>query len=231
MMMEPPLPGRAEEARALGRLVWFGILQLVGLIGGWIGWVYFLTSGFTNGFSSLGPNPTGAQISAAMAPILSQVEYLVIPGIILGFVAILLLYLALRDLARVDRSKFGTPSTLMIIDIVGLALVAIGLVPLLANIPSLFAHIPTGSGTPSAAFYSSVGSVIAYVILIGIGGILVLVGTIGGAILGLWRVGTKYDQTILKIGAVFLILPLLNIVAPILILVGAWEAKRHLPSM
>ena len=59
-------------------------------------------------------------------------------------------------------------------------------------------------------------------------GVLALVGTIGGQILGLWRVGSRYDSTIIKIGAIFVIIPLLNFVAPILILVGAAQARGSL---
>jgi len=61
-----------------------------------------------------------------------------------------------------------------------------------------------------------------------IAGILALIGIIGGQILGLWRVGTRYDQTLIKLGAIFTIIPLLNIVAPILVLIGAYEAKGRL---
>jgi len=51
---------------------------------------------------------------------------------------------------------------------------------------------------------------------------------IGGQILGLWRVGTRYNETTIKVGAIFTIVPLLNIVGPILVLIGALEAKGRL---
>jgi hypothetical protein len=61
-----------------------------------------------------------------------------------------------------------------------------------------------------------------------IGGIVVILGVIIGQILGLWRVGSRYDETTIKIGAIFGIIPLLNFVAPILILVGALQARGRL---
>jgi hypothetical protein len=49
--------------------------------------------------------------------------------------------------------------------------------------------------------------------------------------LGLWRVGTRYNETLLKVAAIFVILPLLNIVAPILVIVGAHGAKTRLVQL
>ena len=66
--------------------------------------------------------------------------------------------------------------------------------------------------------------------LLVIGGILAIVGLIGGEILGLWRVGTRYDSTIIKVGAIFVIVPLLNYVGPILLLIGSLEAKKKVGS-
>jgi hypothetical protein len=47
-------------------------------------------------------------------------------------------------------------------------------------------------------------------------------------ILGLWRVGTRYDETIIKLGGIFSIIPILNIAAPVLVLVGAHSARNKL---
>ena len=60
--------------------------------------------------------------------------------------------------------------------------------------------------------------------------VTILVGVIGGQILGLWRVGSRYNETVIKVGAIFTIIPLLNIVAPILVLIGAYQVKGRLPA-
>jgi len=85
---------------------------------------------------------------------------------------------------------------------------------------------PAASLPPS--FFTLFGSLGIDSALLGLGGILTLVGLIGGQILGLWRVGTRYNETTIKVGAIFTIIPLLNIVGPILVLIGALEAKGRL---
>ena len=53
-----------------------------------------------------------------------------------------------------------------------------------------------------------------------IGLVLVVIGFIVGIILGLYRVGKKYDSSLISIGAIFLIIPVLDIVGLILVIVG-----------
>jgi hypothetical protein len=60
------------------------------------------------------------------------------------------------------------------------------------------------------------------------GALLALIGGVGGLILGVWRIGSKYDETMLKAGAIFIVIPFLNILAPILILLGASSVKGRL---
>ncbi len=205
---------------------------MAGVAGSWAASIYFFSSSFWWGFgSSLGPNPTPAQVGAALEPLFRNVAYLAVFGLGLGLVAYLILTSGMRDLAKVDHDHFGTPSTLLLLLIAGLVLVGLGIFPLFSNIGSLISQAPvTPGGVPSQAFFSALGSLIVYFLLLGLGGILAIVGAIGGVVLGLWRVGEKYDQTVIKIGAIFSIIPLLQIVAPILVLVGAWEAKNHLAA-
>lgn len=113
----------------------------------------------------------------------------------------------------------------MLILIVGTVVSLGGLIPLFNSIPNIIAQAPTTSSTPSAAFFSAIGALVGSAIIASVGGILVVVGLIGGEILGLWRIGSRYNETIIEIGAIFVIIPLLNIVAPILILVGAFQVR------
>jgi hypothetical protein len=126
----------------------------------------------------------------------------------------------------------------MLVLIIGVLIVAGGAVSLLNNLPTTIANAISSANctgiyggttcTPSAAFFNQFSSVFAYIGLILLGGILSLIGYIGGLILGLWRVGSRYNQTTLKIGAIFQIIPLLQLVAPILIILGANDAKNTL---
>jgi hypothetical protein len=49
-----------------------------------------------------------------------------------------------------------------------------------------------------------------------------------GAILGLWRFGSLYESTVAKVGAILYIIPVLAIIAPILVLIGAYQVQKRL---
>jgi hypothetical protein len=57
---------------------------------------------------------------------------------------------------------------------------------------------------------------------------MAFVGIVGGQVIGLWRIGERYDAAVIKLGAIFTVVPLLNVVAPILVLIGVHEAKGRL---
>jgi hypothetical protein len=221
-----------DESSGLRKMMWFGILQLAGQVTGWVAYAYFFGALFTTPFGlNLPPNPTPAQVSQALGPLFQAFTVLIPVGVAIQVAALTLLALAFRDLRKVDRAKFSTPSTLMILMVVGLIVAGAAAIPLVATIPTLIAQVPTGAN-PSATpvFASLISTLIIVVAIIGIGALLLLVGLIGGQILGLWRAGERYDQTTLKLGAIFAIIPLLSIVAPILVIVGAHEARGRLKT-
>ena len=227
----------AEEKSALNKVMWFGIIELVGIVAGWVAAFYVFSSMFSGTFISTFVNSTGtltpSQVSNALGPFFQEIIYLVPLTLGIELVGLIILTLGFRGLAKVDSGRFHISTPFMVVLMVGIILVAGGAVPLLNAVPNMIASAtnctyPYSSTTctPSSAFFNQFSSVVAYFGLIAIGGILSLVGYIGGLILGLWRVGTRYNQTTLKIGAIFQIIPLLNIVAPILIILGANEAKH-----
>jgi hypothetical protein len=79
-----------------------------------------------------------------------------------------------------------------------------------------------------AGALAAVGSIFLDSIVALVGGILTLVGLVGGLMLGLWRVGSRYEETLLKVAAIFVIIPFLNFVSPILVIVGAHGARARL---
>jgi MFS family permease len=222
-----------EERSALTKVMYFGIIQIVGNVAGLIlpfylfGPLFLSTTPF-----NLGNSSTPQQISAALTPLFQTVSLLIATGLGLGLVGSLVLAFSLRELKKVDRSRFNTPWILMLILVVGTVVAALGLIPLFTSLTNLLANIPPTSttGTPSAAFFSAVGTLLTFLLIAGIGGILSLIGLIGGEILGLWRVGSRYNETTIKIGAIFEIIPFLGFVAPILILVGASQVRGRLPA-
>jgi Protein of unknown function (DUF973) len=221
-----------EERSALTKVMYFGIVQIVGNVAGLIlpfylfGPLFLTTTPF-----QLSNSSTPQQISAALTPLFQTVSILIAAGLGLGLVGSLILAVSFRELKRVDRSRFNTPWILMLILVVGTVVAALGLIPLFTSLTTLLANIPPSSttGTPSGAFFSALGTLLTFLLIAGIGGILSLIGVIGGEILGLWRLGSRYDETTIKIGAIFEIIPFLGFVAPILILVGASQVRGRLP--
>jgi Protein of unknown function (DUF973) len=137
--------------------------------------------------------------------------------------------MGLRDLSRADR-RFSVPSNLTIVELVGSLIFIAASVPVFVYLPNLFSQLASSTTTtaPPPGFVSGIVSLAAYFLLIAIGGILSFVGLIGGQILGLWRVGSRYNETLLKLGAIFVIFPFLDFVAPVLVIMGANRADKSL---
>ena len=212
-------------------MTWFGIIQLTGLVVGWVGTFVFL--GYSLGSmtsASLGPSPTPSQVSAAIGPLLSRISLLIPLEVAVDIAGVLLLVVAFRQLKGID-GRFSVPSILTILLAVGGALVAAGFVGFFSQLPSLISQSSISSGTTiPPELTSTLFSFIAYLLVLIVGGILTFVGLIGGQILGLWRLGSKYNETTLKIGAIFAIIPLLNFVAPVLVIVGSHQADSRISA-
>lgn len=224
-------PANPVERSAVTKVMLFGALQAVSLVISWAASFYIFGTAFAGPANlNLHPNPTPAEVSAALGPVFKAFAVIVPLAILIQAAAILVLALALRQFSKVDGPRFSVPSTLLIVMIAGLLIVALGAIPLFNNIPNIIAQAPTGAGsTPSAAFTTMVASLLIDVALLGLGSLLLLIGLIGGQILGLWRVGSRYDETVIKLGAIFAVIPLLNVVAPILVIVGAFQIRGRLP--
>jgi Protein of unknown function (DUF973) len=225
----PPASTVQSERSALTKVMWFGIIQLVGLVAGWVIYFYAFGSVFTT-FASLGSsNSPPAQVTAALSSVFQTFTLLMPISLGIELVAIVLLLIGFREFSRVDPSKFSTPSKLTYLLLIGVIIAGAAAVLLFSSFPAIFAQMASSSGsTPSSAFQSAIAGLLTFSLLAFVGGILALIGFVGGQILGLWRVGSKYDETVIKLGSIFVVIPFLNIVAPILILVGASQAKGKL---
>jgi uncharacterized protein DUF973 len=150
-------------------------------------------------------------------------------GVALVLVSFGLYAAGFAKLRRADR-KFGAPMGLAIVGLVGF-LVIVGLVGLLA---ALLLQV-IGCGGPGVATASCVtlaATVPDPVTLVGglfLGFIVGLVGWIG-LVLGLYRVGKRYGSTLTRIGAILYIVPVADVVAPVLIVVGTSAIVRKLRS-
>ncbi|HTS33973.1 MAG TPA: DUF973 family protein [Thermoplasmata archaeon] len=143
------------------------------------------------------------------------------------FVAVALFYFALRNLAPQD-SRFSTPSKLVLALLIAILIVLAALVPFLSAVNTLESCI-SSSGMNQTAEVSCIsgGDLAAVLSVVVIAGIVALVGFIG-LLLGIWRLGTRYQNSNFKVGAILLIIPFLNIVGAVLILVAARSAQAKL---
>ena len=202
---------------------------MVSLVTGWVAGFFLFGSVFSSVSGlGLGSNPTPAEVSAALGPLFRDMTFIVPLTLGVGLVGLAFLTSAFRDLAKVDGGRFSIPSVFMVVMIVGVVASGVGVIAFLNSLPDLIAQVPTTPGTMPPALAALLGPFLIGLVLLAIGGITALVGVIGGQILGLWRVGERYNQTLIKVGAIFFIIPVLNIVAPILVLIGAYEAKGRL---
>ncbi len=220
----------ADEKSALDKVIWFGIVWVVGTVAGWVvGFFIFWTAFSSSTFYNLPPNPTPSEVSAAMGPFFQYSSLIVPVTLVVELAGIVLLALAFRQLRKVDPGEFSLPSSMMLVLILGAIVTGTAVVPLFYNLPNIIAQAPYPSGsTPSAAFMSSIGSVIVYALVAGVGGLMALIGVLGGVLLGVWRLGSRYNEALFKVGAIFVIIPALNVLAPILILIAASQAKGRL---
>jgi len=185
-------------------------------------------------FSIIPVSPSGTTLSPSDLSNLFQglftyMSAVVAVAVVVGLIAIYLLYGAFRRLSRLDSPSFSTPATLTILLMIGYAVAGIGAIPLFLTLSSLLSQIATTQTFNPFLGTMSLGFIAALALLV-IGGMLSIVGVIGGEILGLWRVGTRYDSTIVKVGAIFIIIPLLNFVGPILLLIGSLDARKKFGS-
>jgi hypothetical protein len=200
---------RASERAALQYVALAGILFIVG---GALG----LVSDFSTNVSGTTYHFSTTFLAFALAA--ASIE----------FVLVVLLLLAFRRLAAVDPRLFSTPSKLAYVLAAAILLLLIVLVPLV-NALNTFETCASNAGNNQTALTHCVtsGSFGAIVGGVAVIGIIALVGLIG-VLIGLWRLGTRYQNGLFKAGAILSIFPLLNLVGGVLLLVAARGARERL---
>ena len=132
---------------------------------------------------------------------------------------------AFAALAPNDR-RFRTPARLSWVAIAGV-IIAIGAV---AWVLYLFGGIVSCAAgvvpIPSSCISPYTGRLIGAAGIALLGALLTLIGLIG-IWLGLWRLGTRYDAVLFKVGMVLSIFPYINLVGYILIIIAAWGVRQR----
>ncbi|HXW66790.1 MAG TPA: DUF973 family protein [Thermoplasmata archaeon] len=130
--------------------------------------------------------------------------------------------LALRD------RRFSTPAKLTLLLLFGIVLLFGSFAWLLYLLVQTLNC--AGGLAPGAIPASCVpGSLLLALGLLLIFAIIVIVGFVG-LLVGIWRLGTRYQDDRFKVGAVLLIFPFINVVGAVLVLVAARRSQERLRS-
>lgn len=207
---------RAEERSALTRVYLSALLLLVSA-------VVSILIAFGTGLGVGAAATTGSGVGLRVT---SGFLALTFTSVGLEFVVVLLLWSAYRKLAALDP-RFSTPAKMTLLLAIAVVIVGAALYPLLVQVNSTFGCLENNMGNTTAASGCLSGTFAALILVLVLAAILALVGFIG-MLLGLWRVGTRYQSSTIKAGTILLIFPVLNFVGAILILVGAHSARGSL---
>ena len=220
----------ATDRQVLGKLKMFGLLGVVAEV---LGMIIPLSLGFGSAFMT-GGSPAAM---GAMAGTFGTVIAVGIAGMVIGIVAFFMLISALRLLSRENKSQFGTPLKMvwgllagLVLEIVAFAVLGIGMASAMTANPYL-GYNPNSPFGQNANPYAATGPAFGATLgIFAIAGIALLIGIIG-IILGLWRAGSRYDESLIKIGGILMIIPYLAVVGPILILIGASNVMKRMGSV
>ena len=131
--------------------------------------------------------------------------------------------MAFHGLSTVDPT-FRTPAVLSLLALIGIAFSLVGAALVLNGLYAAEACV--GAGNPITRACLLTGPFWAGIAFAAIGGVLALIGLIG-VLLGLWRVGTRYQDSLIHVGTFLLIFPYLNVVGAVLILASASSQRSR----
>lgn len=146
--------------------------------------------------------------------ILEERMAIILVGVLLMLGALTLYLLAFAKIRR-NADGFGAPMVLTLLGLLGAFLLVLGAGLILGQVYSAV-NCAAGAAVGSCISLSTVAAGV-YAILGGL--FLAFLGWIG-LILGLYRMGKRYDSGLTKVGAILYIIPFLNLVATILVFIG-----------
>jgi hypothetical protein len=210
---------RAADLVALSSVTVAALLSLIGLV---LGFAALLgTPGseiFSIGTSQMGttvtPNQSGVELFG----------FLTIVGTLLTVLELIYYRGAFRTLEPYD-ARFSTPAKLVLMLLIAIPILLLSSLALLGILYQAIVCAGVGNTIPLSCINS--GALLGLLAVVVIVAIIAVIGYIG-LLLGIWRLGSRYDSTALKVAAILLIIPLLNIVAAILILVSARSTRDEI---
>ncbi len=217
----PTPASRSNDLSALSAANLAAILALIAAVVSFLD----LTAGRIG--TALTVAPGGTTSTSVTLPDPRLLAVLLIAGAAFLIAELLLWRVGFRHLAHVDP-RFGSPATLALVAIVGFVVVWVGVALLLNGLYSAVAC--AGSGGPLTVSCLNTSTFWIGLALVVIGAIAALVGEIG-VLIGIWRLGTRYDDPLFKAAAILTLIPILSIVAAILILVGVHNARERVQRL
>ena len=137
--------------------------------------------------------------------------------------------IGLSTLAAHDP-RFKTPAGLTIVAMIGYVLLIAGVAVLISALVNVVNTCTNAAGNATVTLSCLGASDFWYgIALLGVGGVIALVGFIG-LLVGLWRVGTRFDNGLIHAGTILMIFPYLDIVGAVLVIVGAQRARARVES-
>jgi uncharacterized protein DUF973/zinc ribbon protein len=174
------------------------------------------------------PSTTSAIFDGFGTNFLTILAVTSVVGLVFETIIFLQLYSAFKSLAKVDRPRFRIPSVLTLLLVISVPILLVGDLIVISGFVPFFNSIGQGVAQQISSLPQGYGTFAAGGFIAFIGGIVAFVSIIGGPMLGLWRMGSRYESTSFKVAAIFFIIPGLDIIAPILLLVGAHQANNKI---
>jgi drug/metabolite transporter (DMT)-like permease len=211
-----PIAATSAEITGVSRIKWGALLGVLGLVLAFAG-VLIVVLDVGLGISSVSASGYVSILNTILAAVL-----IIVAGVFLALLSFVLYTAGFASLRKADR-RFSTPMVLCLIGLIGLLLIGLFVVFYATAIHAAIACPGTDTTCQNNATSLSPSVVpLAY-----LGAILGFIGLIG-AILGLYRFGARYASTVTKVGAILYIIPVLAIIAPVLVLIGAHQIQRRL---
>jgi hypothetical protein len=209
-MVASPTVDRTAELKGVKWARAAALTSLLGLLIAWVGplAIIFLTGielhyrGFSIG--------SGAATKAGIEEIFEVVIF----GALISFISLILYAVSFNKFRKVT-SGYGGPMALVIVGAVGLLLILVGFAIVLSDFLSAIACAQSGATSSCLDFTQVAGAVLAI-----FGGLFFTFLGVIGLLIGVYRIGKRFDSTTAKVGAILSILPVVGLVAPIVIIVG-----------
>ena len=215
--MWTPRIARPSDQKALSHVVNAALLGIVGFV------LSIVLIAATPAFAYVGQaasESSGAANGASFAFLL----ILVVSSLILTLIEMWLYREAFGEISPYDAG-FSTPRSLALVAMIGVGLLFFALVGLFTV---LYQANSCAGGNAIPSNCINLGELLGFLGLVFVAAIATLVGFIG-IVIGIWRLGTRYNEGLFKAGAILLIF--INIVGAILILIAAHSARSRLSTM